>query len=513
MTDHAVRNVLIVGGGTAGWMTAAALSRTLGTSVSITLVESDAIGTVGVGEATIPHISTFNRLLGIDEDDFLRQTQGTFKLGIEFAGWGQPEDSYIHPFGVYGVPMDAVAFHHYWYRLERSGGAPLSDYSLACVAARDGKFTRPVDIPKSPLAQIVYAFHIDASLYAKYLRSYAEARGVKRVEGRINDVRQNTETGFVESVTTEDGRVLSADLFVDCSGFRGLLIEKTLGAGYVDWSHYLPCDRAVAAPSENVGPPPPYTRSTARRAGWQWRIPLQHRVGNGYVYSSKIISDDEAASCLAANVNGRLLAEPRHLRFVPGRRRKVWDKNVVAIGLSSGFIEPLESTSIHLIQSGVARLIALFPDRRFLPAVAAEYNRQSVGEIESILDFIVLHYHANQRVGSSELWDYCREMAIPDSLAQRLDLFRSGAQLFREGDELFSETSWLAVLHGQGVQPSSYHKIADTADPGELKKYLDGVRDVIRRSAEAMPTHAEFIRRHCAAQGALPELERTISSE
>ena len=420
-----IRNVLIVGGGTAGWMTAAALARVFpNDSCRVELVESDAIGTVGVGEATIPHIGNFNRLLGIDEDDFLRFTQGTFKLGIQFVDWAKIGDTYLHPFGVFGAPMDAIPFHHYWLKLnsiERTKA--LAAYSLACVAAPQNKFMRPINLQKSPLGQIVYAFHLDAGRYASYLRRYAEARGVVRTEGKVVDVRLRGEDGYVDSVVMEGGTERSADLYIDCSGFRGLLIEQALNVGYDNWSAYLPCDRAIAIPSKTQEEPWPYTRATALGAGWQWRIPLQHRLGNGYVYSSSFVNDDAALETLNASLEGDPLAAPNKLAFSTGRRREFWHKNVVAIGLSSGFLEPLESTSIHLIQSGISKLVGLFPNGDFSPAVIETYNQQSIEEIEYIRDFLILHYKATERA-DTDFWNYCRTMSIPDSLAARIELFR-----------------------------------------------------------------------------------------
>ncbi len=500
MLDTALKKIVIVGGGTAGWMTAAALSKVIPSQITqIELIESEAIGTVGVGEATIPNILTYNSLLGIDEDEFVKATQATFKLGIQFKNWGRIGDSYLHPFGVYGVPIEAIPFHHYWLRLRHAGYlSSLDEFSLACIAAPDNKFTRPLNIPKSPLSQIAYAFQFDAGLYAKYLRMQSERRGVTRFEGKVVDVAQDPESGFVHSVTMEDGRSIEADLFIDCSGFRGLLIEQTLKVGYQTWTQYLPCDRAIAVPCERKVPPEPYTRATARSAGWLWRIPLQHRIGNGHVYSSQYLSDDEAEATLLSNLDGAPLAGVNKLRFTTGRRNKFWDKNVVAIGLSSGFLEPLESTSIHLIQSGIAKLIGMLPTRRFDQIDIDKYNAQSIYEIERIRDFIILHYKATQR-DDSAFWNYCRTMAIPDSLQEKIDLFRANGRLYRENEELFSETSWLAVMLGQGIVPSGYHPLADVYDIAKLDQYLRGVKEVIARSAQAMPSHAEFIAKHCQA--------------
>ncbi len=500
MRENNIQSVVIVGGGTAGWMTAAALSSVLvNRCCNIRLVESEQIGTIGVGEATIPQIQTFNGLLGINEDEFVRFTKGTFKLGIEFVNWRKIGHRYMHPFGVYGAPMNAIPFHHYWIKMFREGRAPdIEAFSLACTAAPSGKFTRPLDVRNSPLAQIAYAFQFDASLYAKYLRAYAEERGVIRTEGKVTEVVRDSESGFLESIVLEDGATIGGDLFVDCTGFRSLLIGDSLGVDYVDWSQYLPCDRAIAVPTESAGDPLPYTRATAHDAGWQWRIPLQHRLGNGHVYSSKFVDDDRAYETLVENLEGDALAQPNKLRFLAGRRRKFWEKNCVAIGLSSGFLEPLESTSIHLIQSGISKLIGLFPDRDFSQAEIDKYNAQSVAEIESIRDFLILHYKATERTDSA-FWNYCRTMDIPDSLTEKIALFESNGRLYREGDELFSETSWLAVLHGQGIRSRGYHPIVDAYDDDAVAEYLDGVRAVIQRSADEMPGHAAFIRKHCAA--------------
>lgn len=498
--DNRIKKVVIVGGGTAGWMTAAALSKVLPSHYTkIELVESKMIGTVGVGEATIPQIATFNQLIGIDENEFMRETQATFKLGIQFKDWGQLGDTYIHPFGVFGAPIGDLPFHHYWLKMWQQGHFDrLDDFALACIAAPKSKFTRPLNIEKSPLAQIVYAFQFDASLYAAYLRKLSESRGVKRTEGKVVTVHQHNESGFIKSVELESGEQLHGDLFIDCSGFRGLLIEQTLKTGYRDWTHWLPCDRAVAVPCTGNGDPDPYTRSTAREAGWQWRIPLQHRTGNGHVYSSNFMSDEQAEKTLLDTLDGEPLAELNRLRFTTGRREKCWNKNVVAIGLASGFIEPLESTSIHLIQSGISKLIGLFPDLDFNQHTIDKYNDQSVTEIESIRDFIIAHYKATQR-DDTEFWNYCRTMSVPDTLQEKLDLFKSSGRLYREGDELFSEVSWLAVLFGQNIIPQGYHPLVDTLNESALRDYMHSIKDVINRSVESMPTHMEYINEHCKA--------------
>jgi tryptophan 7-halogenase len=499
MTDRAIRNVVIVGGGTAGWMAAAALSKLFRRQLDIRLVESDDIPTVGVGEATIPQILLFNGLLGLDEDDFLRHTQGTFKLGIEFVDWTRPGERYMHAFGpVGGRDLGLVPFYHYWLRLRQAGQCgPLDDYVFNAVAARAGRFMRGAEVRDSPLSAVAYAFHFDAGLYARYLRRYAEANGVTRIEGKVVDVALRGENGFIESIELEGGRSIEGQLFVDCSGFRGLLIEQALKTGYEDWTHWLPCDRALAVPCSSAPMMTPYTRSTARSAGWQWRIPLQHRIGNGYVYSSTHISDDEAAATLLANLDGEPLADPRPLRFVTGMRRRFWNRNCVALGLSSGFMEPLESTSIHFIHSGIAKLATFFPDRHFDQADIDEYNRQAQFEFERSRDFLVLHYHANSR--EEPFWRACREMALPDTLRRKLALFGNQGRIHREHEELFTVSSWVQVLAGQGLVPRGYHPIAGLMPDEDLVRYLADTRDLFRRCVEAMPTHEAFIASHCSA--------------
>ena len=498
MTDpKAIRSIVIVGGGTAGWMTAAALSNALKTGCQITLIESDDIGTVGVGEATIPPIRTFNETLGIDENEFVRATQGSFKLGIEFHDWGQLGGRYFHPFGTYGRQFDMVPLHQYWIAARARGDAPeLGDLCMAWAAAKRGRFDRPSADPRNVLSTFDYAYHFDAGLYAAFLRKYAEARGVARIEGKIAGVAQNAETGFVEQVTLEDGRASEGDLFVDCSGFRGLLIEGALATGYQDWTRWLPCDRAMAVPCAKSGALTPYTRSTAREAGWQWRIPLQHRTGNGYVYCSQFIDDDEVARVLLSNLDGEALADPRPLRFVTGRRNLFWNRNVVAIGLSSGFMEPLESTSIHLIQAGIAKLLALFPDRDFDPLVTDEYNRLAIAEVERIRDFIILHYKLTTRT-DSELWRYCGEMEVPETVTWKIEHFRRHGRLAQREADLFGPPSWLAVHVGQGNLPLAGDPLLHHRS--EPMGYLSKLEGALARAAEAMTTHDAYIARHCAA--------------
>ncbi|MDB5454895.1 MAG: tryptophan halogenase [Caulobacter sp.] len=500
MADRAIRTIVIVGGGTAGWMTAAGLAAKLrDLPIDIRLVESSEIGTVGVGEATVPHIRHFNASLGLDEADFMRKTQATYKLGIEFRNWGRVGDSYIHPFGAYGATIGGVGFHHHWLRARQGGDpTPLEAYSLPIRAARLGRFAPPSPDPRSLASTFSYAYQFDAGLYAAYLRAYAEARGVVRTEGKVADVILRGEDGFIEAITLESGERIAGDLFVDCSGFRGLLIEQALKTGYEDWTRWLPCDRAAAVPCETVEPSIPYTRATAFDAGWRWRIPLQHRVGNGYVYCSEHISDDEAAGKLLADLEGPALAEPRFLRFVTGRRKKQWSRNCVAIGLSSGFLEPLESTSIHLIQVAITTLLELFPDRDCAQADQDEYNRVMDLEFERIRDFLVLHYHATERT-DTPFWAARRAMPIPDSLAYKMDLFRDRGVVVKYKDGFFLEPSWLAVYLGQNVVPLAYDPVSDTVPDAALAQRLAAMRQTIDKTALAMPTHADWIARFCAA--------------
>jgi tryptophan 7-halogenase len=496
--DRRIRSIVIVGGGSAGWMTAAALAQALQHNCAITLIESDQIGTVGVGEATIPPIRTFNETLGIDERDFVRETQGSFKLGIEFVDWARRGHRYFHPFGPHGRAFDMVSPHQYWLRARAQGDTSnLDDHSMAWAMAKAGRFSHPSPDQRNVLSTFEYAYHFDAGLYARFLRRYAEARGVKRIEGKVTRVAQQGETGFIDSVTTDDGRTFAADLFIDCSGFRGLLIEDTLKAGYETWAHWLPCDRAMAMPCASSGPLTPYTRSTAREAGWQWRIPLQHRTGNGYVYCSSFIDDDAAAARLAGSLDGAALGDPRPLRFTTGRRKAFWDRNVIAIGLSSGFMEPLESTSIHLIQAGIAKLLALFPDRDFDPIVTAEYNRISINEYERIRDFLILHYKLTTR-DDAELWRYCAAMTIPDTLQTKIDHFRSYGRLVARDMDLFGPPSWLAVHIGQFNHPLKTDPLADFRGI-DGREWLGKVRAAMTAEAARQPTHEAFIAQHCKA--------------
>ncbi len=502
MVPAPVRNIVIVGGGTAGWMAAAAFVHVLGPEYRVRLIESDFIGSVGVGEATVPHIKAFNNLLRIDEADFVRRTQGSFKLGIQFIDWGRIGDTYIHGFGsLIGPDLGLLPFHQYWIKAWLEGRAkPIGAYTLNTVAALRGKFmVSAKDAPAgSPLANIAYAYHFDATLYARYLRAFAEQRGVVRIEGIVRQVVLQPESGLVRSVELESGESIAGDLFIDCTGFRGLLIEEALGTGYHDFTHWLPCDRALAVPCEKAGPPVPYTRSTARAAGWQWRIPLQHRTGNGYVYSSMYTSDDEAAATLLANLDGKALAEPKLLRFTTGRRKLCWNRNVVALGLASGFLEPLESTSIHLIQSGISKLLELFPREGYDAVLVDRYNARLAFEFDRIRDFIILHYHATER-DDTAFWRYCRDMSIPPELQANIDLFTDSGRFFRNADELFADISWIQVMLGQRIEPRAYHPLVDLVPADDIYRFVDGVAATIGRCVDAMPAHQAFIDRCCAA--------------
>jgi tryptophan halogenase len=500
MWDARIRKIAIVGGGTAGWMAAAVLARFLKPAdVSIQLIESDEIGIVGVGEATVPVIQVLNGLLGIDETDFIRKTRGTFKLGIEFKDWSRLGNTHCHFFGDFGAPIEGIAPHHHWLKLRQLGEAPaLAEHSFPYVAGKLGRFAPPATDPRSEASSYKYAYHFDAGLYAQYLRANAEARGVLRKEGKVVDVKLRGEDGFIQTLTLESGERIDADFFVDASGFRGLLIEQALHTGYEDWSHWLPCDRAAAVPCASAGELTPYTVSTARSAGWQWRIPLQHRTGNGYVYCSRFISDDAATSALLDNLDGRPLAEPRLLRFTTGHRKQFWNRNCLAIGLAGGFMEPLESTGIQLIQTALARLIEMFPDRNFDPAVSAEYNRVSVNEFERIRDFLILHYCATER-DDSPLWRYCRSMSLPESLKYKIDVFSSCARVPLYSEESYQEPSWVCIFLGQHIYPKRYDPLVDNLSTDHLQRGLLQRRRAIRRLAEGLPTHREYIARRCAA--------------
>jgi tryptophan halogenase len=497
-----LKKILIAGGGSAGWMTAALCAKLFQGLYEIVLIESEEIGTVGVGEATIPAIKTFNELLGLDEDDFLRRTQGSFKLGIQFKDWSHLGSSYIHGFGVIGQDLGWLRCHQYWLRMNALGQASdFANLSINTAACPDNKFMRArTDMGDSPIGHIAHAFHFDAGLYARYLRGFAQERGVIRREGKIVDVTLRGDDGFVESVTMNDGEIIAADLFVDCSGFRGLIIEQAMKTGYEEWKHWLPCDRAIAVPCDRSADFTPYTRSTAREAGWQWRIPLQHRTGNGHVYSSQYIDDDAAEKVLLDNLDGAQRADPLRIRFVTGKRKKIWNRNCVAIGLASGFLEPLESTSIHLIQSAIIRMVRLLPDAGFDQAGIDEFNRQSDFEYERIRDFIILHYKATSR-DDTAFWRYCRDMEVPATLQRKMDLFSANGRIFREDDELFTEESWIQVFLGQGIIPRGHDPLVRVRSDAEIAQYLANIETVIGKCVKVMPTHAEFVAKTCQAPG------------
>ena len=494
MEHRKVHKVVIAGGGTAGWMAAASLAKLLGKTLDITVVESDEIGTVGVGEATIPTLLTLHELLKIKEQDFVRAVQGTFKLGISFENWRDIGRNYIHSFGWTGQDSWAAGFQHFWLKGRRMGiSREFGEYCKEWVAAKQRRFA------VLPNHGLNYAYHFDASLYARFLRAMAEEHGAVRQEGRIEVVEQDPVTGFITGLRLQSGQLLPGDLFIDCTGFRGLLIEQTLKAGYEDWTHWLPCDSAAAVQTESLSPPLPYTRSIARDAGWQWRIPLQHRVGNGVVFSGEHWSDDEAVNRLLENVEGEVLTEPRVIKFHTGQRRRHWHRNCVAMGLASGFIEPLESTSIHLIQRSVIRLIQMFPYDGIREPDVNEFNNQMKFEIDNVRDFIVLHYHVTDRTDTA-FWRQCRDMDIPDTLKHRIELFRQAGRVFKIPTELFGENSWIQVMLGQGLVPEQYHPIVNMMSDEELGRFLAGIHDAVDKITSQLPDHQRFIDHYCKAE-------------
>ncbi|WP_438864708.1 tryptophan halogenase family protein [Neptunicella sp.] len=493
MNNAKINNVIIAGGGTAGWMCAAALSKLLGKNLNITLIESDDIPTVGVGEATIPTLLVFHKLLGINEAEFMAATNATFKLGIAFENWKDVEQDYIHSFGFLGQDCWAAGFQHFWLRgLKQNLVSELGDYIPEHLACREGRFAVLANQDKN------YAFHLDAGLYAKFLRELAEKHGCQRVEGKIQQVNLREDNGHIQSLTLASGQQIDGDLFIDCTGFKGLLIEQALHTGYEDWSHLLPCDSAIAVQTTTINKPVPYTRSIAHDSGWQWRIPLQNRTGNGLVFCSRYLSDDDAKQLLLNNIEGELLNEPRVIKFRTGVRRKHWNKNCVAIGLSSGFIEPLESTSIHLIQQSIVRLMLMFPSNGINSAQVDEFNQQTQTEIDNIKDFVILHYYLTDRT-DSPFWRYCRSIPIPESLKHRMELFRQSAKALKQPNELFGETSWVQVMLGQGLMPEQYHPIVDLMSDEELQSFLKTVKDGVKRKVGKWPDHLDFIRHYCPA--------------
>jgi tryptophan halogenase len=491
-TDHPVRRVLIVGGGTAGWMAAASLSKLIGRHLDITLVESDEIGTIGVGEATIPTFIALHQLLKIPEAEFLASVQGTIKLGISFERWQTLTKNYIHAFGTTGQGCWAAGFHHFWNRANRQGFAgDYGLYSPELMAAQAGRFGHLQNTPLN------YAYHLDATAYARYLRTFSEKAGVRRIEGRIDSVKLNA-SGNIDSVQLVSGAAIDADLFIDCSGFTGLLIDKALNTPFDDWGQWLPCDRAIAVQTSSVESPIPYTRAIAHGFGWQWKIPLQHRVGNGLVFSSEFMTDDQAADLLLNEVTGDVLTEPRVIRFKTGQRKAHWVRNCVAIGLASGFIEPMESTSIHLIQRGIIRLMQLFPYGGIQEGDRSEFNEQMTTEFRHIRDFIIMHYHLTERT-DTEFWRRNQAMSVPDSLSHRLELFAQSGNVFQGQWDVFGENSWTQVMMGQGLRPAHYHPIVDMMSDNELKGFIDHQAQKVQSMLARAPKHADFLKAYCPA--------------
>ncbi len=489
-----IENIVIVGGGSAGWMSAALLSKLTQKKFTIHLVESDEIATIGVGEATIPAIKTYNNLLGLNEKEFVQATQATFKLGIEFCNWGEKGHSYFHAFGALGRSWEWLSFYQYWIKLYRLGKATAFEhYCIASQMSLHNRFVKP-DLTRknSPLHEIAYAYHFDAALYALYLRKLSENNGVIRTEGKISQVKQHKDSGHIEAVVLENGTEIKGDLFIDCSGMHALLIEKTLKTGFEDWSHWLPCNRAWALPSEVLPTLHPYTQARAHDAGWQWRIPLQHRTGNGLVFSNDFTDEDSALTVLQEHLITKPTADPRLIKFKTGKRKKMWNANCVAIGLSSGFIEPLESTSLHLVQTAITRLISLFPDKNFAQANIDHFNRQSDFEIECIRDFVIAHYKVTDR-NDTPFWRYCKHMTVPDRLEQRLAAFKTYGRVERVADELFREDSWVQVLIGQGLMPEYYDPLVDLKGEAEIVDFVSITKSVIEKCVENMPSHKDFI--------------------
>jgi len=493
MSSTKIQKVVIVGGGTAGWITASLLAKVLGKSLNISLVESDQIGTIGVGEATIPPIINFNNALGISEAEFLKATKGTIKLGIEFDNWGQQNDSYMHAFGEIGKNFPFCDFHHFYTKSKQLGSdSSFWDYSLNYQAAKNNKFAKIAKIEGINLPGVSYAYHFDAGLYAQFLRKFSENLGVKRIEGMVQNVELNNNTGFVDSLLMADGSTIAGDLFIDCTGLAALLIDKALNVGFDDWSHWLPCDRAIAVPSESSKSIIPYTRAIAHQSGWQWQIPLQNRIGNGLVYSSKHMTDEQAQTVLLDHLSTKALAEPKVIRFKTGRRRKQWYRNVVSIGLSSGFFEPLESTSLHLIQTAAIRLLKFFPHNGIQLEEVAEFNQQSKAEYISIRDFIILHYKLTKR-DDSAFWRQCRQMEIPKTLQQKLTLFRKTGKVFCQQGDLFTDIAWKQVMIGQGNMPQDHHPLVNSLSSEQIEDLMANLKTLINRTVEKMPSHQDFI--------------------
>jgi tryptophan halogenase len=496
MGEYRKRRIVVAGGGTAGWMAAAALARTMGDSIELTLVESEAIGTIGVGESTIPPLVVYNRLLGLDESEFMRETQATFKLGIQFENWKDEGQSYFHSFGLTGRDHWTAGFQHFWmHGLTKGHEHSFDDYCLELKAAHAGRFSHLPD------NRMNYAYHLDSSLYAAFLRKLAEADGARRIEGKIAQVQLHPETGNIAALHLDSGEHIEGDLFLDCTGFRALLIEGALHVGFDDWTHYLPCDSAIAVQTASVRPPVPYTRAIAHDAGWQWRIPLQHRQGNGIVYCSRYLDRDAAMERLFSTIEGERLTEPNIIRFTTGARRKQWHRNCIAVGLSGGFLEPLEATSIHLIQRAILRLIRMLPMGDVSERDVAEFNEQQHTDMLQVRDFLILHYKATER-RDSPFWRQCADMEIPDSLIQKMELFRETGRVFRKNEELFAENSWVQVMMGQGIMPQAYHPIVTKLSDQELDHLLGGLRDSITKTVASLPEHHTYVARYCATKEA-----------
>ncbi|PMG80243.1 tryptophan halogenase [Shewanella sp. 10N.286.51.B7] len=493
-SNKPIRKVVIAGGGTAGWMAAAALTKLLGKNLEVVLVESDQIGTVGVGEATIPTLHIFHRLLGIKEQDVMAATNATFKLGISFENWHDVGKDYIHSFGFLGKDCWACGFQHFWLKGQQRGiVSEIGDYCTEHLAAREGRFA------VLPNQDYNHAYHMDATLYAKFLRAIAEQHGITRIEGKINDVLQYEDSGNIKALQLDSGEIVEGDLFLDCTGFRAMLIEGTLNTGFDDWSHWLPCDSAIAVQTKTTEKPIPYTRSIARDSGWQWRIPLQSRTGNGIVFCSKYMSDEDAKTTLMNNIEGEPLTDPRVIKFRTGSRRKTWHKNCIAIGLSSGFLEPLESTSIHLIQRGIVRLLQMFPSQGIVEEDINEFNEQTRTETENIRDFIVLHYKVTDRT-DTRFWRYCKNMSVPSSLQHRIDMFDASGKVYKHGNELFGESSWIQVMMGQGLAPKQYHPIVDMMEDEELEHFLGSIKAKAKQKVSNLPDHYDFVQHYCKSK-------------
>jgi len=486
-----IKRYVIAGGGTAGWMAAAMMSKTMGEEIEILLIESDMIGTIGVGEATIPPLLKFNNILGLNEADFMRETRATFKLGINFENWKDVNDSYFHSFGHTGKDHWSAGFQHFWLAGEKRGiKSSFDDYCLEVVAAFANKFAR---LPDHTLN---YAYHLDSSRYAKLLRKLAEDNGVTRKEGLIEHVKLDPQSGYISSLVLKSGDVIEGDFFFDCTGFRSMLMGQALHVGYDDWTHYLPCDSAIAVQTKSVIAPPPYTRAIAHDAGWQWRIPLQHRTGNGLVYCSRHLEKDAALDRFMGNIEGESITDPKFIRFQTGARRKQWEKNCVVLGLAGGFMEPLESTSIHLIQRSIMRFLRMIPSDTIAESDIKEFNDQTFDDMTSIMDFLVMHYCVTER-RDSEFWRYCANMDIPDTLKQKIQLFTETGRVFRKNEELFAENSWVQCMMGQGITPKSYHPLADKMNDKELGYFLDKVKSIVNKTAAKLPPHEDYVRRYC----------------